>query len=172
MKLRSLQKKDIPYMLEWMQDKDIAKQFQQDMQSKTPQDVLDYIEKSEKDDTLTNFAIVDEKDEYLGTITLKNIDNINKNAEYAIALRKKAIGQGVAHFATTGILEYAFLKLNLNRVYLNVLSDNLRAIKFYEKFGFSFEGEFKAHLCLKGEFKNLKWYAILKENYIKGGKSK
>ena len=42
----------------------------------------------------------DQDDEYLGTISLKNIDLKNKNAEYAISTRKKARGTGANQQAT------------------------------------------------------------------------
>ena len=92
---------------------------------------------------------------------LENIDFENKNAEYAISLHMDAIGKGYAKFATNAILDIAFNKLKLNRVYLNVLSKNIRAIKFYEKYGFIFEGESKEHLFHKGNFESLRWYRIL-----------
>ena len=60
---------------------------------------------------------------------------------------------------------FAFEKLNLERVYLNVLSKNIKSIIYCEKLGFKYEGEFKNHLYLKGNFENLKWYALLKEQY-------
>ena len=42
---------------------------------------------------------------------------------------------------------------------------NRPSIAYCEKLGFKFEGEFKKHLYLKGKFENLKWYALLKEQY-------
>lgn len=47
-----------------------------------------------------------------------------------------------------------------------VLLDNKRAIYLYEKCGFTYEGEFRNHLFLRGEFKMLKWYGILREEYF------
>ena len=38
-------------------------------------------------------------------------------------------------------MQYSFNKLNLHKIYLNVLSSNERANKFYEKFGFNIEKE-------------------------------
>ena len=80
-------------------------------------------------------------------------------------MRKCAIGKGIAKYATEEILNIAFNDLNLNKVYLNVLSSNIRAIKFYEKFGFSFEGEFKEHLRNKEKWESLKWFSIVRCNY-------
>ena len=84
---------------------------------------------------------------------------VDKNAEYAISLRAKAQGKGIASQATTTLLKIAFEDLNLERVYLNVLSDNKRAIRLYEKIGFVYEGEYKA----------LRWYSILRGEYFMRG---
>jgi len=47
-----------------------------------------------------------------------------------------------------------------------VLAENKKAIHLYEKCGFVYEGEFRKHLFLKGKFRTLKWYSILREEYI------
>lgn len=101
--------------------------------------------------------------EYLGTISLKNIDLKNKNAEYAISTRKKARGTGANQKATESLLKYGFDKLQLHRIYLNVLSSNKRAISFYKKCGFIYEGKFKDHLFIDDRYQDLEWYAICKK---------
>lgn len=114
-----------------------------------------------------HYAVVDESDEYMGTISLKALNEKDGNAEYAISLRRKFWGKGVAQSATKELLETAFNKLSLEKVYLNVLADNERAIHLYEKCGFQMEGEFKNHLYLEGKYKNLRWYAMLREDYFR-----
>ena len=113
-----------------------------------------------------HFAIVDISDEYLGTVSLKKIDLENSCAEYAICLRKKAQGKGIAYIATNKILKKAFNDYGLHRVYLNVFSDNTTAIQLYERCGFIFEGEFRDHLFVNGKFKNLKWYGMLRSDFL------
>lgn len=165
MQLRKLMNKDVNNILEWMKDEEIVQFFRFEASDINKDIVLKFINKANLNDDSYHFAIVDENDEYMGTVSLKNIDNINKNAEYAIALRKKAIGKGYAYFAGNEILKIAFEELELERVYLNILSKNIKSIAYCEKLGFKFEGEFKKHLYLKGKFENLKWYALLKEQY-------
>ncbi|MFV0382295.1 MAG: GNAT family N-acetyltransferase [Breznakia sp.] len=162
--LRKLQNKDAPLMLEWMHEEKNKKIFQVDFESKTLADVQAFIQDSFSD-TNHNFAIVDESDEYVGTITLKNIDMKNRHGEYAISLRNKAHGQGVAKAATALLLQYAFEDLDLNRVYLCVQENNERAKTFYEKFGFVYEGCFRKHVFNHLGYHDLLWYGILKEEY-------
>lgn len=168
--LRVLQKADAQGMLEWMHDKDINCFFRFDAENMTEEKAFKFIEDSIKDieeRKSYNFAITDTKNQYLGTISLKDVDWDARIAEYAISLRKSAQGRGIATIATKKLFEIAFEKLRLNRIFLNVLSENKKAIHMYEKCGFVYEGEFRQHIFLKGELKNLKWYSILKEEYNK-----
>lgn len=161
--LRKLKLKDIPYMLEWMHDEETNTMFQNDFISVDEEQAKKFIECSF---TLENkhFAIVDDVyDEYLGTISLKNIDYKHKNAEYAISTRKKARGTGQNLVATRLLIKYAFDELKLHKIYLNVLANNKRAIKFYLKSGFSYEGTFKEHLYINGVYCDLDWYGVTNE---------
>ena len=171
-RLRKLQSKDRIGMLEWMHDIDTAKYFRDDMLAKTEQDVLKFIEQADlapQNGKSVHYAIVEETDMYLGTISLKSINFQDRNAEYAISLRRAAQGKKIAYVATKELLDIAFNQFDLERVYLNVLSKNERAIRLYEKCGFVLEGEFRNHLCQNGQYQNLRWYAMLKTEYQKLG---
>lgn len=161
--LRKLQLKDVPLMLEWMHDEEAKHIFQNNFAEIDDVAAKKFVENSFREDQ-QHFAIVDDQDdEYLGTISLKNIDLKNKNAEYAISTRKKARGTGANQKATKSLLKYGFDKLQLHRIYLNVLSSNKRAISFYKKCGFIYEGKFKDHLFIDDRYQDLEWYAICKK---------
>ena len=66
------------------------------------------------------------------------------------------------------MLRIAFEEMGLERVYLNVLSDNDRARHMYEKAGFRYEGCFRRHLKLRGEWRDWAWYAVLKDEWNVG----
>jgi diamine N-acetyltransferase len=165
MRLRTLEDKDAIHMLEWMKDKKVNKYFRFDPETISLDTVMKFIKSSINVAGSYHFAIVDENDEYLGTVSLKDIDQSAKNGEYAIALRTKAQGHGTGKFATEAILEFAFKELELERVYLNVLSDNIHAIDFYQKIGFKYEGEFFKHIMLNGELKSLMWFRMMRCEY-------
>ncbi len=63
--------------------------------------------------------------------------------------------------ATQEILRYAFEELGLHKVYLNVLEDNVRAQKLYEKCGFVYEGSAVDAVKINGMYKTLKLYGII-----------
>ena len=81
-------------------------------------------------------------------------------------MRRCALGTGASHYGTQAVLKIAFEELELNRVYLNVLEENVRANRFYEKAGFRYEGTFREHLLVNGKYRDLKWYALTKTDYL------
>ena len=163
MRLRDLEEKDVDGMLEWMHSNLAKKVFEKDFNKFTRDDVVNFVNNSNSSDTEFNYACVDDNDEYLGTVSLKNVDYKNKNAEYAISFREKVHGSGAAVYATEEILKKAFDELNLEKVYLNVLDINERANAFYKKVGFKFAGKSRNHIMKDGKFYDLLWYDILKE---------
>jgi len=165
MKLRNPEIKDAPLMLEWMQDEELVAFFQTNFKEKTLSDCEAFIRAASEGTCNRHWAICNEEDEYLGTVSLKQIDLKNKSAEYAIAMRRHALGTGASQYGTEEVLKIAFEEMGLNRVYLNVLEDNVRANKFYERIGFVFEGSFKEHLFVNGTYRNLKWFALTKTDY-------
>lgn len=168
--LRELKEKDAPLMLEWMHDPEIQKGFIKNMLEMTLSDAEQFCRsavlplKIETGQDL-HFAIVNETDEYLGTVSLKKIDTDNGSAEYAISTRKKIHGTGSAKIATGLLLAKAFNEYGLHRVYLNVLPDNKSAIRLYERCGFKLEGEAREHLIKEGKYVNLRWYGILADEF-------
>lgn len=168
MVLRGLKEDDAVGMLEWMHDQEIQKNFQFAAADKNLNDVLDFIHSASivpEHKKSIHYAITEDGGEYLGTISLKNIDFTANNAEYAVVLRKKAQGCGLASRATEEILDKAFHEIALERVYLCVLKENEKAVRLYEKCGFVYEGEFRNHLFLNEKYRTLKWYGMLKEEY-------
>lgn len=166
-RLRRLEEKDIPGMLEWMHDPEINRWFRFDAASMTEERARTFIAGSFTEKN-RHYAVTDGSDIYLGTISLEDIDRENGHALYAISMRACTLGSGTAMAATKLLLDIAFGELSLERVYLNVLSDNERAKRFYEKAGFRYEGRFRKHLKLRGEWHDWDWYAILKEDHYAG----
>lgn len=133
MELRELKLKDAPLMLEWMHDKDITKDLHTNFAVMTLERCEQFILDSWSDSKNMHLAISDKDDEYLGTVSLKNIDYEKSFAEFAITIRKCAMGTGVSKLGMDTILEKAIKDLNLNKVYWCVNKSNQRAIKFYDK---------------------------------------
>ena len=83
-KLRKLKQSDAPLMLEWMHDEDVVHFMKADFQHKTLGDCERFIESSQEDSKNIHLAAVDDTDIYMGTVSLKNIDN--GSSEFAITM--------------------------------------------------------------------------------------
>lgn len=160
--IRRLEHKDAEFMLEWMHDNDTKRAFRYPFGQSTMESVTEFIDNSFSDAN-RHFAVVNEEDEYLGTVSLKNISEADRSAEYAIVVRSVARGTGAAKLATENVLQYAFDTLGLHRVYLNVLEKNDRARHFYTKCGFLYEGTSKDAIMLNGRYESLAWYGIIND---------
>ncbi len=99
-----------------------------------------------------SYIIVDKETETaIGVTSLINLDYKNRNAECIIDIGNKNYwGNGYGKEAMQLLLDYAFLELNLHRVFLRVFSFNGRAIKLYEKLGFQHEAG-RANACSETE---------------------
>jgi diamine N-acetyltransferase len=131
MKLRNLCIKDAKYMLEWMHDEDVVKDLKTDFSKKDIKDCERFITESNRTNDNCHFAIVNDFDEYMGTVSLKNITE--STAEFGIAIRKCAMGKGYSKSAMEETIQYGLEKLGLNCIYWCVDPINSRAVKFYDK---------------------------------------
>lgn len=163
--LRKLQLTDAEIMLDWMKNPDIYQYMQYDPIQQNLEKCRAFIRNSWTDEDNLHYAITNEQQEYLGTVSLKNIDRKNSNAELAIVLCPKAMGKGIAATAFHAIIHKAFEEQKLNKVYLYVRSDNERAVSFYRKNKLTDEGCFKEHLRIGDEYKDIIWFSLLQKDY-------
>lgn len=134
MKLRKLEKKDAPFMLEWMHDSSVVRDLKANFMEKTCEDCNNFIYQSQISDVDCHLAVVNDNDEYIGTVSLKHIDGVS--AEFGIVIRSVAMGRGYSRFAMVEMLRIAFEELHLQRVFWCVSRRNKRAIQFYDKNGY------------------------------------
>lgn len=137
MLVRELQEKDAPFMHEWMQDKKVVEFMYANFMDKTLDDCVNFILGSQKDSANLHLAVADDKDEYMGTVSLKNINNEDKAAEFAITFRRCAMKKGYAAFGTKEIIKKGLNEMGLKAIYWCVLKQNKRAIRFYDKNGYT-----------------------------------
>ena len=100
-----------------------------------------------KDRTDRYDAVIEVDGTPVGLIGLLSVDNINKKAEYYVALgEREYLGTGVAGRALSMMIEYAFTEMGLNRIYFYTEVDNVAAAKSCERMGFRREGLLKNDL--------------------------
>lgn len=102
-------------------------------------------------------------DKPLGSVYIRDIDRHHNKAEYGIFIGEPdARGRGVGTAAAKLMLRYCFEEEGLHRVYLRAFSDNIQAIKSYEKAGFVREGLLRDDVCIEGQYRDIVWMAAIR----------
>ena len=69
------------------------------------------------------------------------------------------------------LVDYAFTHLNMNRVALEVLADDARAVGAYRKAGFVEEGRLRQQAWVRGRFKDDLLMAVVREDWESRGRA-
>lgn len=138
-RLRPLNKEDLPLTLAWRNQDNIRKWFFYSALI-TPEQHLNWFQNYLKLENDFVFIIeeVKEKIRPVGQVAIYNIDWEGLRAEFGRLLigEPSAVGKGFARNATKAVLEFAFEKLGLAEIYLEVYADNAKAISLYKSVGF------------------------------------
>ncbi|SCX28355.1 Protein N-acetyltransferase, RimJ/RimL family [Ruminococcaceae bacterium P7] len=166
-KLRELQYRDLSTINQWRNNKDLIDLLGAPFRFININVDEDwYNNYLSNRDTNVRCSIVDENDHLFGLVSITSINTINQTAEFHVMLGDlNNCGKGIGTFAVSEMISHAFYNLNLRRIELAVLADNLRAQHVYEKVGFVCEGTKRKAVFKNGRFVDLKLYAILREEY-------
>ncbi|MBL7086678.1 MAG: GNAT family N-acetyltransferase [Candidatus Cloacimonetes bacterium] len=103
--------------------------------------------------------------DFVGYLSLQNINYINRNGDFGIILLKKYRGQDYSREAMKLFFSYIFDQINLRKIKLGVLKENDKAIKIYESLDFKEEGTLKEHVYQDGKYKDLVLMGLLSEDF-------
>lgn len=167
-KLRALTEADIEKTLYWHNQEDIS-----DLYSGHPFPVNFEMERKWFEKILTSnipvtvFGIeYTEEKTLIGITVLKDINLINRSAEFSIYIGDKEYrGKGLSKESTLETLRFGFHKLGLNRIFLKVLEENEIAKNLYISVGFKQEGLLRESAFKNNNFKNEFLMSILKDDF-------
>jgi RimJ/RimL family protein N-acetyltransferase len=166
--LRKPEPRDIPVLYKQKNDPEIASLLGGFSSGYTEADLAEWIEfhRQRRDEVLWVIAGLHD-DTCIGHVGLYQIDFRVRSAEFAIMLGDsstwgKGLGTACARFA----VEYGFRQLNLNRIHLNVLSSNLRAVSLYERIGFQREGTLRQAQYKDGQYLDVIVMGLLRSEYV------
>ncbi|MDV2685560.1 GNAT family N-acetyltransferase [Alkalihalophilus lindianensis] len=111
------------------------------------------------------FAITDKvTGKLLGAIALTNNQRFN-HGEMAYWIGQEYWGNGYATEAAKGILQFAFVEKNYNKVFARYFNSNSASGKVIEKICMKKEGILKEHVIKENKYIDLVYYGILKNEY-------
>ncbi len=154
---------DVQKYLKWMNNKDVAIKFGQFNQVVSSKTDLKWIYEPAND--MQRYAIVlTSGDELIGSISIHNIDHLNRNAFIGIFIGDDEYrNKGYGTESIKLILEYGFKTLNLHNIMLTVHADNYAGINCYKKVGFKEVGRLPEWIFKEGQYID-KLYMGVKED--------
>ena len=151
----TLVREDIPTMTAWFQNLEygsylmgaVSRPMTLEAETKW------FEENATPSQSLVCFGIVElEANRLIGTCSLMDINPVNGSATLGIGIGETdCLGKGYGTEAVRLLVKYGMFFLNLHNIKLEVFGFNPRAIRAYEKAGFSLVGRRRAARVLGGE---------------------
>ncbi len=167
--LSSITYDDTDSIIEWRNKEFVREQFIY-RELFTRDTHINWMKKMVETGKVIQFIIcLKENNKKIGSVYLRDIDAENRKCEFGIFIGEEdCIGCGYGREAAELICSYAFEKLGMYKVFLRVLSDNIRAQKSYKKSGFEVEGKSVADIWIDGRPIDVIFMAKFKENKKQG----
>ena len=166
--LRPLERADLnETYLGWLNDHEVTQNLEAGAFPTTKQDLENFYQGVTGSRSEVIFAIVDSKSHrHIGNVKLGPINWVHRRAMFGIMIgEKKYWGRGIGKEATRLVVEYGFLRLNLNRIGLGVLAAHEAAIRCYQAVGFKAEGTFREEMFCDGTYRDRLWMGLLRSEY-------
>jgi ribosomal-protein-alanine N-acetyltransferase len=167
--LRRIEKKDLSDLHELCSDRNVTRWllWSEHKSREYTRGFIEAVLRGYKDLTYFEYAIVyKENMKVIGTCGFAVIDEENSSAELGYVVSPAYSGMGIATEASFVMLGIAFEELGLSRVYARYMTENKASGRVMEKLGMTYEGLQRRELFVKGEFRDIIHYSILKNEYF------
>lgn len=154
----------------WFNDEENTKHMQKHYFPNTLASQLEFLNDLRKDRSKVQLGIVKKNKGYMiGTVSIQDINFINRNAEISIVIGEAADKNLIyAQEAMKLMIEHGFFTLNLYKIYGGYLESLESWGDFLKKrFGFKEEGIWREHVFKNGQYVNIHRLGLLREEYIK-----
>ena len=157
----------------YLRDKELFEQFEPDRMENFytlgfQQQMLGVEHKMVQQGTMYRFYVYrkEQPEQIIGTISLHHISRgYFSSCEVGYKFSSAFHHQGYAREALSCVVEIVFRELGLNKVEAWVLPDNMPSIRLLERVGFSYEGISRAHLFMKGQWRDHAQFSMLASDY-------
>lgn len=112
------------------------------------------------------WGIVHKKDgKFVGTCGVVSWSPEHARAEIGYVLARSYWGRGLVTEAVRAMIRFGFERLNLNRIEARCIEENMASARVMEKAGMRYEGTLRQQEFVKGAYRDMKYYAILRSEY-------
>lgn len=154
-----------PTYLGWLNDEEVNRYLEVSKENRL-EELEAYIRHS-VDHKIFFWAIhLKENGKHIGNIKIDPIHKKHGTGEYGILMGDKAQwGKGYAKEASLTVIDFCFGSMNLRKMTLGVVADNLPAVKLYENMGFITEGHYQKHAMYNGKYCDVLRMALFNPDY-------
>ena len=153
--LRPLKMSDWEKTIQWRNNVGLKK-----LAMSHPFPITDMLEKEwyeniikSKNDKSVYFAVAKKDANLIGFITLNKISYIHRNCYLGVIIgENKEQGKGFGREAVELIIHYAFQTLNLNKITVEIVSNNKNSLSMFDRLGFIEEGRLKQQYYTGGKY--------------------
>ncbi|KAF0153038.1 MAG: ribosomal-protein-alanine N-acetyltransferase [Ignavibacteria bacterium] len=112
-----------------------------------------------------------EEKKLIGTIDLRGYSSLHRCGDVGYVISQKYWRRGIVSEAFRALIDFGFGVLNLNRIESHCEHENTGSWKVMEKAGLVYEGTLREKILIKGKFRTMKMYSILKSDWLNNDKN-
>jgi [ribosomal protein S5]-alanine N-acetyltransferase len=87
-------------------------------------------------------------------------------AELGYVLSREHWGRGLMPEAVRAVIRFGFRRVGLNRIQARCIAENAASARVMEKAGMTYEGTLRESEFIKGAYRDMKLYSILRREFI------
>jgi RimJ/RimL family protein N-acetyltransferase len=168
-RLRAVEREDLKKFHEWLNDPEVTRGLALYLPLSMTDEENWFDAMTKRDPNEKPFAIEIKKGKawkLIGNCGFHGIDTKNRFGEVGIVIGDKTEwNKGYGAEAMTLLQRHGFETLNLNRVFLRVYADNVRAVRSYEHAGFVLEGRLREANYKHGKYEDVLLMSVLRSEW-------
>jgi len=166
--LRPVEEGDYTAIFEYARDPDVAKYttWEAHKNIEDSKAHVRFILKRYKENKPSNWVVIlKDGNRLIGTCGFVSEFRSNNRAEVGFAISKDCWNMGYVTEALKKALEFGFKTIGYNRIEAICDVENTASAKVMEKCGMKFEGVLRQYIVKHGQFRDVKSYAVLREEF-------
>jgi UDP-4-amino-4,6-dideoxy-N-acetyl-beta-L-altrosamine N-acetyltransferase len=165
LKLRRVKREDIELIMNWRMLPEVTKYMftDPDLTLETQLQWFNSIENNSE----CRYWVIEMNKEKIGLVSLNDIDMTNRRCSWGHYIAEVSYrGIGIGKILEYNIYDYVLIKLGLNRLNVEVLAFNERAINLHKKCGSQVEGVLRQHIKKGDNYYDVVIMGILRNEWL------
>ncbi len=175
-RLRAVEREDVNKFHEWVNDPEVTRGLALYLPMSFSDEESWFNSLAKRDQREKPLAIETRKGKIwklIGNCGVFDLDPVNSSAELGILIGEKLEwNKGYGSEVMSLLVKHCFETLNLNRAFLRVYTENIRAVRSYEKAGFVLEGRLREAVYKFGKYDDVLIMSVLRSEWTSRNKEK